>query len=83
MKVLRILFTLLCLGVLGGCYIDPGPPSYRGYYPGEGRYHRQSAPPYVSLSNFGMSIHSPLQRRRLCDTRTVLTSRRSRNHTAR
>ena len=46
-------------------------------------YNRQSAPPYVSLSNFGMSIHSPLQRRRLCDTRTVLTSRRSRNHTAR
>jgi hypothetical protein len=38
MKVIRILFTLLCLGVLGGCYIDPSPPSYGGYYPGEGRY---------------------------------------------
>lgn len=38
MKVIRILFSLLCLGVLGGCYIDPGPPAYGGYYPGEGRY---------------------------------------------
>ena len=30
---------------------------------------------HVSLSNFGVSIHSPLQRRRLCDTRTALPSR--------
>jgi hypothetical protein len=38
MKVIRLLFTLLCLGVLGGCYIDPAPSSYRGYYPEEGGY---------------------------------------------
>jgi hypothetical protein len=38
MKAIRLLFILLGLGGLGGCYIDPGPPSYGGYYPGEGRY---------------------------------------------
>src|SRR5215468_9806979 len=37
---------------------------------------------HVSLSNFGGSIQSPLQRRRLCDHRTALTSRPSRNSTA-
>jgi ABC-type nitrate/sulfonate/bicarbonate transport system ATPase subunit len=37
---------------------------------------------HVSLSNFGVSIQSPLQRRRLCAHHTILTSRRSRNPTA-
>ena len=36
MQALRILCTLLCLGVLGGCYIVPGPPSSGGYAPGAG-----------------------------------------------
>ena len=38
MKVIGILFTLLYLGALGGCYIDPGPPASGGYYSGDGRY---------------------------------------------
>jgi|SRR6185295_16751381 len=41
MKIIRIWFTLLYLGLLGGCYIDPGPSPYRGYYPGEGGYQSE------------------------------------------
>ena len=42
MNISGRLLTLLGLGVLSGCYIDPGPPPYGGYYPDNRAYQGES-----------------------------------------
>jgi hypothetical protein len=42
MQIVHLLIVVLCLGVLGGCYVVPPPYAYGGYSPQEGSYQGDS-----------------------------------------